>query len=553
MTDFHVHCRQTAKEFIQNVIVIDDEFDYTPTPESTELDMPSEDTGFSDEHTEDLVTPNQQPHVIRSALDIQKLTTSFFNNQIVAGVFKPQGDLSDFNVDFYRKAVEISNKADGIILDWHLSNNNPNSSIELLEKIIRSDYESGGRLRVIVIYTSQPNLESLAQSLCERLLSAEIRDYLSNSLINFELDITNKTVYNMNVRVAFYSKDIDIEELPKLIINEFAKNNEGLLPTFALKAITAIRNNTPHLLTRFPKELDGAYLAHRAMIPHADDAEPFMLENFSSVIRNILSLEQVDIKCLGKDAITLWQTEGAEEEFSGLLGTKQIVFRRQDFEAHLSNGKSDLLLFFKTKFDLSGNVMKKENELLKQIATIFVKGNQSVLEHFSVLSSFKRSHLDIGWARPNHKPYLTQGTIICRHDENDISYFLCVTPKCDSVRIEEVSRKFSFFKLPVAAGAYQNKLHVIIKKLDVFVHLACIKKFYELTHIDFPRNDCSKRVEAEFNDTSKEFFFSSQESCQYSWIGDLKDLTTQAQVGGLVENINRVGVDEFEWFRISRL
>lgn len=577
-TNFEGFCRDAVKDFLQTVIVIDDGVTLGSNPPDDSPKTATKQSGslLNEDRVSEGKASEKQSLSSGEApdshlLDAKELTDAFFREGIVAGLFKPtnQSDRSEI----LKQSVAFAVKSDVVIIDWKLENIASGSSTatkkttpethlasEIIVNLISDDYLCGGRLRTIIVYTAETDLTQLRDTLLKTLRTSKILDFLTNKPVCFrpgdEFDIISP-----NLQISFFSKAHgktahrerrkSESELPNVVINTFASNSNGLLPAFALRSTAAIRQNTHHLLTRFPKDLDGAYLTHRALLPDPEDAEPFMLENFVSVVRNALSLQQVDRKSLGHEPISSWINQSEPERFKGSCLDNKVDFTKEELKNIFRYGSDRLTSLIMEKVGRSEkSFTPQETDKVFLEAGRIIASSDNELKRFSVLSSFKRSHEDVGWARPEHVPYLTQGTIIAEKG-NLSKLFLCVTPKCDCIRIKYrngvTERTFSFANL-TASGS--SDLVVNIKGKYRLYNTN--KKFHELNQIKFVSNDTSFRVEANFDNALKDFVFTENEnSKQYIWIGDLKDLNTHYRVGGLVDNLNRVGYDEFEWLRIK--
>lgn len=564
---FLEHCNNSAREFIHNVLIIDDEASIgsknedSSSPKQAQRPSASLLTGVKQESSKVNTLETASSSDSAHSLNASQLTDSFFSHGIVVGLFKPTAA----NIgDVVEKTVSIAKKTDTVILDWTIDQKNPHLCKQIIRAIIYDDHANGGgRLRTIIVYTAEKDLNSLLKDLIKHLDDNKIEDFLTGEQVLFhELDLY--TIKSQNSRISFYSKahggspdesrKKTEAELPDVVVSEFSAHTRGLLPTFALGATTVIRKNTHHLLTRFVSDLDGPYLAHRGMLQDQEDAEPFMLENFVSVIRNILSLEGVDRKSLGRESISNFLADRNSKtlNYTGPVKTKTLTFTPLELNV-VFNGESTLMEFMKTKNITSSDFKKSgENNLFIDFAKILADNEAKNLYQFSVLTSFRRSHSDVGWASPTHIPYLTQGTVIAKIlPQEQYEFFFCVTPKCDSVRIKSdekgTVRPFSFAKLEISIETDPHDLIANVK--GKYFHLKTQQKFYKLIHIDFLSDNLTHRVEAGYSSSKKEFLIKDTNYCEYLWIGDLKDLHSQNRVSGLVGDLNRIGFDEFEWIR----
>lgn len=598
MTSFSTHCQEVVKEYVQTVMIIDDGAGLNSEPlPVTITDTPLASNPFMADFIQ--APPpeqisNPEPSKVFHRLDTLELTNAFFEKGIVAGIYQPKIDNSQQPEEFAEQARSACEKADIIILDWILKDRNSVYSKAIVKEILQSDFMGGGRIRAIMIYTGESKLNSLRDELCDYL-----SDYELNKNVDFEIRAKNLIIsfYNKNHEGYAFSPDRAVREseIPKVALSSFAILVQGLTPIFAMKSAATVRKNTGRIISRFDSSLDTAYLAHRVLLPEPQDSEVFMLENFVSYTRNILAISRVDNLTLGDKSIEFWIKENNDKldkkikneqgeyslELDELIQLAQIGFSKKLYSI-LENKKEEICKPFKdTSNTPSLNAIK-----------IFNSDKSDVIEssiELSILSSFRRTFKDIAGA--NETPYLTQGSLI--YSKTKDLFLLCITPKCDTVRIEK-EQKFSFVVLNEAPGKkfdiiipenrfvnankdkFRNKLREQIvyslidyrdlddkdeiklklneqlktinsKEYSGYIYLRTTPKFHELEHINFESDD-KKRIPSN-NRCPDLIEFWDSEFNEYIWIGDLHDLNTIYRVGNLVSNLNRTGTDEVEWLR----
>ena len=597
MTEFELHCNDIAKEYIQTVLIIDDgaglqnelveaadeisdieEDIFSDSPETLEPNISAED-GKDEKVQQD---PEESSHPLRTLA----LTKAFHELGIVAGLFQPQLTRHDDPEQFASKAILASAAADIIILDWMLRDHDSRFSKYIVKNILAKDSCSGGRFRTILIYTGESNLTNLRD---------ELFTFLNNENLKKDVDFELRSE---NLNITFYNKKdtlasnriVEEEALPLKAITDFAKLIDGLMPAFAMKAAAAIRLNAGKVATRFSSNLDTGYLSHRVLLPEPYDAEVFILENYISYIRNILAISQIDKSTLGVDAISSWVDHNSDKlEKTVNFGANKCTLQVEDIKAIASNGFSEHLQAGVTKANpqLGENFSDPKKSCFVQAVSMFnfvdgVTSEESSIS-LSELACFRRTYKDL---HAGQSPYLTQGSLIYSLSKNE--FLLCITPKCDTVRVDE-SSKFSFAvlerkiltqkfdlivpvmdeivanitqKLKVEVvdlciekrelsnpGLNTKKIDEIEKwlKIEGYVCLSTSEKFFKLEHIDF-FSDSNKRVNTNLS-VGGNLAFWDKDVNEYIWIGDLEDLDSQKRVSKLVGNLNRVGNDEVEWLR----
>ncbi len=598
MSTFEKHCSDVVKEYVQTVLIIDDRagldgnkkddsgVDVVEFEEDSENPL-SETTAENAQEAEIVEEGGneEEGEVNTHPLRTLELTNAFYDLGIIAGLYQPQISDEDDPEEFASNARPVLATADIIILDWMLKDHDERYSLAIVKQILEQDRLTGGRLRTILIYTGEPDLN-------------DIRDDLWSFLDDETLNKTNDyKISSENLNITFYNKVdatgsprvVPEEELPSKAISDFSSLVDGLVPAFAMKATSTIRQNAGRIVSRFGKDLDVAYVAHRALLPNVIDSEPFMLENFSSYIRNLLAISRVDSLSLGQDNIESW----LDSIFENIHA--KVPFSNNEYQLTLASIKSISVGGIQNNIY---NIMSSEhNEIAKSFQTmnsacervIHVydeREGSSVVDSsikLSILRSFRRTFLDI--VPDVEVPYLTQGSIV--YSLKSSTFLLCVTPKCDTARVTG-NTLFSFSTLerkmmgksfdivvPSNTEIDENEKDKIRKQLvqvniDISSHvensdfiternllldsldnygptfLSTDNKFNNLQHIYFESN--TGRIDAYENHNENLVFIDENEN-EYIWIGDLEDLDTQKRVSNLVGNLNRIGTDEVEWLR----
>ncbi|WP_432468726.1 response regulator receiver domain [Agarivorans sp. Z349TD_8] len=561
MSAFNQYCREVVDEYVQTVLIIDDGAglkNFSEVVEAAEaVEEPTE--AFNplvepaDPRAEDpaglqTADPKAENELITHPLNTLSLTNAFYERGIVAGLYQPQIEEGEPAIDFALKAMKVSATADVIILDWMLVDHDADYSLEIVKQMLLHDKKNGGRLRTIVVYTGETDLHKLRDDLWEHLGD----ENLDKSGV---CQISSK-----HLNIIFYHKKNIIdgpravyeEELPAKALEEFAILVDGLIPAFAMKATTTVRQYTGALLAKFSSGLDSGYLAHRALLPDPEDSEVLMLENYSSYLRNVLALAQIDRETLGYDTLKIWVESNYDSRYkkSKITGDgtpcNEITLSKEGFLKSLEHGFTEGRngLFKAVQDQTSSKRAKKIVKVLANLERVvgaFGRSDgetQKSSQALSCITAFRRTFCDlmVGF------PYLTQGTIIKSTEDN--SYLLCVMPKCDTARVNR-PRNFLFAQLVIHDGVFDLVVPDIDNEGD-YIHLRTSLKFYELENIEFKAKNGPK-VEA-FKDQDS-IVFESEDRKKYQWIGDLEDLDVQTKVASIVGDFNRVGVDEIEWVR----
>ena len=341
---------------------------------------------------------------------------------------------------------------------------------------------------------------------------------------------------------------------------------EGLIPCAALHSIAAVREQPPGLLALMNKSLDGAFCAHRTLIPDTDDSIDFILNLISQEISTKILGDKAARNALDKAAIKSWYDGQALPE-NGYALEKKTLWK------YLENGGIDLpdvqKLWAKdwlSKKEKSKNELKDkdgekisysaakellENERfqgiegcsppsenrLDKFADIFYQNQAKTKQACNELSRLTCSSKDESDLRKNtnNGAFLTLGSVLSVSNE-DSDYILCLQPPCDSVRLDE---KTVFLFLQLYKGSAGNvdfviKLHDgTYKELSV---KAPAKKPRFKTFRFSPDKD-SRRV------------LVNKLHRKYKWAAELRPEKAQTIAQKVLTYASRIGLDEFEILR----
>ncbi|MFL7922290.1 hypothetical protein V7O30_21640, partial [Escherichia coli] len=78
--------------------------------------------------------------------------------------------------------------------------------------------------------------------------------------------------------IVLNKQSVSSADLPTVLVNQFCKFADGLLPSFALAAVGAIRKKSHHMVTRFGSHLDSAYVANLLISDPPEDVAEMMRE-----------------------------------------------------------------------------------------------------------------------------------------------------------------------------------------------------------------------------------------------------------------------------------
>jgi hypothetical protein len=384
MGEFTTAVEEEVKQFISNVLCIDDEIVYESReikPEAASLVEPGRGNPVSAEDDQGTGYP-----VRGQQLRADLMIAEFAKAGILCTPLNPR-----HIVESYIDAVIA--KADVIILDWEINlpglpGDQPaeNYCLTIMKKLKAQD-----RFRLVIIYTGAgaEDIESEINKICPMTSST-----------NLVWEIWGKPDSFRRKNTTNY------EELPLRIIQKFAAENSGILPAAVLRSLTGIRETSFRLLNTFTKDLDKALLYHRMLIPNPEDAEEFcrdiIADEFLGIIKDADPGKYISMASIEKYI--------AEKNPRFLASENPNVYY----------GSEDIKRFLTTKLT---------DEEVKKIHSGSKIDDAEILKRFSAISTTgtsKNSFLQLG--------------CILEIKGKTSRYYLCLQPPCDSVRIKGWTR-----------------------------------------------------------------------------------------------------------------
>lgn len=495
--------------------VIDDEGDECPVGANHKLVSPPLDSPDSSVDPEDL--------------DAKSLIDGFVEEGIACTVLRPSPD-----DDVVAKASRIAEFADIVVLDWILDRDDGTRASDLIRAIIEK--ESGrDRMRLIAIYTGERDLRNVANRIAQILSDC------------FGVDSKRPSDFvatNGPVRVAAFAKEhtptpigdrdlskrkVRIKELPRRLIREFAEMTTGLLPNIAIAGLSEVRVKTHKLLTMFSRSLDPAYLGHRALLSDPSEAEEQAIAMLVSEVQSILEHGRVAEKA-SIHSIRAWFNEMKLNES---LRPSKLALNSEDCLLRLLEGGIDNT----SGVSLGGWKWERVTHAFTPHDQIADEANRKFA---------RMMHVKTRYGGP--PPTLTLGTILFLEMEQDSSYWICLQPKCDSVRIN----RLTFFPMV--------ELTSVTSQRDDFEIVVCHRDSWALLRVPlkpnglrmFPFEPCDipmKQVTA--SQSGSNWLLNSANGTSFEWVAQLKDEHAQRIVNEFASSFSRVGTNESEWVRRS--
>jgi hypothetical protein len=531
------HYRDSVTKFLKTVVVFDDQaFKSQPVVKPVDLEAP-------DAEFDDLSIAEFSPAISLSAniaetvpddnedvavededheLDGPGLVKLFAKQGIVCSIIEP--DNGKGVEPIVSEIVSIAPAADVLVLDWELQRGDSTATLSAIKQILMDDKAQGGRLRFIVIYTAARVRE---------VVSALKRTFTGDFSKDGDLlKVGVACVVVLNKPSIAHVHGVELSKLPDKIFDLHAQFSSGLLPSVALSAIGTIRNHTHQILGQFRNDLDAAFITHRALIPKSEDAEAHLIELVADTFHHLML------------------AEGVRASVSNELCTERLLqlYQGQISEEASASVKDCVSTFNKDKLGLmvrALGISKNEKFPERKIIEKFYptpKQAEDARKAMAFLHDFTRSH--VHKISSLYPPRLSMGTIIAVKKMNKFDYYMCIQPRCDSIRFDGV-RSFPFTKLSVVS----NNPNIHFLWSDSYKAVRASEKVYDIVTFDFGVSEISTEVVEALLDESLVWTFSVQGAEPVYWVGDLRKDKAQRLVSKIASRLHLPGINEYELTR----
>lgn len=514
--------RFAAREYLQSAVFIDDNIynsDSAAPASPNEIAVRELKPIFVEPQGEDFPNPKMEQSVLpeRPPFRTKDIVDAFAEHGIVCALYEVEADFATHEDSIVFKLCET---ADLVILDWNfqevgLTGTRPKSLIESLLK-------SGNRvaphhIRLIAIYTTTINLESVANSIYEHLESRDCNpERVDDCALRLKSGSSRILVLGKHAmrraadQEAFTVKESD---LPDKLLEEFTDMNSGILPSYALHGLGSIRRNSKRILDRFHRGMDGAFLLHRELVAQNQEAFHQLPELLADEVRAVVEDEYLDA------------TQIASIATSALNGNDISAVDTDAIEYAKAGAKPLKVVHKKLLVDNAVPV-----------------GHQRLAALFSNRTQYSKTF----WT-------LTYGSVVRRRLAADLpwTFAFCLIPVCDSLRLETGDKiSFPFWTLleDLYSGSAKRRGMVLYLADESSIALTAGGKASEMLWLEkFTVDATTQTVRAPLKDGV--FTFDGDVS-EVQWVGQLKPLHAQRIAIDIGDHLSRVGLDEAEWLRL---
>ncbi|WHL29904.1 response regulator receiver domain [Pseudomonas juntendi] len=328
------HIQSAVKDFLKTAVVIDNE----PWVNQNHAEIATPeflDNGLGEELPE-LAVPDAVVSENRHDLDVRAISDDFASKGIACAFVLPD-DNDTQDVEKINRAVAAAKVSDLVIIDWYLKKQDESLTLQILQKISESDSLENGRLRLICIYTGEPLKSNIFN---------DAKEYIHKGGIQLsDLDGEAFCAVSANTIVIMRNKATTLaSELPSELIKIFSRFADGLIPAFSMAAVGAIRKSAHHMLTRFGKWLDAAYVSNYIITNPPGDVSEMLRELFVAECDAALGIESVADRYLDLKPISKWLAANETNIQEQTAGKKNIDYALLD--EMLRNGIKDDNYFY---------------------------------------------------------------------------------------------------------------------------------------------------------------------------------------------------------------
>lgn len=469
-----------------------------------------------------------------ATVDVKTIADGFAEETVTCGILKPAPGEDPETIT--ERIVNAATNVDLVVLDWVLGEDQQGREItarNAIRRIVEADRR--GR-RLITIYTSQRDVDAIFHDVGATLgVNEDQLDLTTLSLVAGGTQVIILHKGGPNLEPGREDLRVPGSELPRQLIQRFARLAEGLVPAVALHALAATRANTHLLLSRLSAELDLGYIGHLLRLAHRSEGEQHLIDALSGELRAVIEDDQLtrEAAATGSDA---WLAHYSDR----LTLPADVLW---EIGGVLDDDSARDRWINRHKGQLPGGKLKEE-DITELIADEDNAGSARLADaRFAQLLSMRHRY-----ERP--EPELHLGTIV--QEQSSCEYYLCLQPVCDSVRLDEEDGPRNFLMLPLMPVDHSTKgqrAHFVINGEDGGpVHLYSRGRSYDMRLIPMMATEQGV-VRFRSSGSGAQLTVRTSDGRSLCWVAQLKPSHAQRVADDYGANLTRVGLDESEWMR----
>ena len=515
---FETLVEQAVERFLKSAIVIDDRAEMEELVDTVRLRSPSPEIEALieiDEEEHEGVAPADEdiPDPGNTPLNATAIADAFAARGVICGILRPTPRTEDKVQQIAPRAIR---NADLVILDWHLQGDDGQAALSILEHALA---EAGHAMRLVAIYTGDPNLPRVASRLAEHFQAGMISD-VAVQIGPVRIVVIGKADQDAPpAEGAFAERD-----LPKELVRQFVDFADGLVRAVALAALGALRGATYRLLAGLDRGIDLGYVGHRALVFPSSEAEDHVIGMLAAEARSIVEDDGLTRAGADSGAVARWLEREARAGRGGAVSPAALA-AMVDADLFDTPARDALKLEHPELASIS-----LKSKLTHHLTTDDAVAT-SADERFAMLLTLRTVY-----DRPER--VLSLGTIVA--DQND-RYWLCMQPACDSLRITEGRRRYPFLPLAVNPSAF----HFVVEDRGATVRLKLSGKPADIRHWTFKADRRARAVLA----SGEPHRFHTTGDRWFRWIAQLNEGHAQRAAQDVGAEQSRLGLAESEWLR----
>ena len=509
-------------DYFRTALLIDDRIDADYRPLEPLRDEQAE--GRPEEPKRGLVAP---PADDETPVQPSDLVHAFLAENVVCSVLEPSEDTSKLT----QQALQGARIADLLILDWVLFGDD-SAAVDAIRAIAERHER---RLTVIVVFTGAQSLSVVVDRLIEDASFEEADDFVLTR------GSTVALVFGKPGIPLTGGEDVrqpaNYRELPGMIRDDLEMIFKGLMPDFAFRGINALRKSAPRILTTFSSDLDIGALVQRALLPEPSDAASQFVHLLANEFEQALRDERAgDAWNIDSSSESLAQMMNAGNP-SGLADrlrsseTTSAELRKLDDGELARRAVTDGL----SKIGLKDSVVRRA---VGDLTAVFGESRTSN-ESLAVLMS--------STALAETPPRLELGVVLRSENQRgesnaEMSYWLCIQPLCDSVRLREAR---AFPLSPIAVNV-ETPDAMIRPPEGNPIRVAFDSSPHKLVMAQFAPTDQGAVIA---RGDSSNWYFTTVDDVRYRAVSRLRPDVAAQVVHRFATAASRAGVDASEWLR----
>lgn len=489
---FDKFIRESVEQYLQTVVLIDDRIYESKGGGVTEhLTKPT--SGFRKSALKSVETASGMKSASEKKIeDVDKpdevsfhdVQNSFAQKRIICSLYQPiKGALFGSGSEVYN----LCSSADVVVIDWDLHGDPGKKATELVGTLIENSMkEIPNQLRLVLIYTMDPNLGSVAndvfENLTKRLGPDAVQVDPANKGLVLKTDNARVVVFGKREQTTFaqfanfYVQEKDLAERT---IKEFSKLASGLLQAIVLQGIASLRENNRRILMRF-HGLDEAFLAHRSLLL-PDEAFrqiiPLLTDELRAVLEDTLGECPLGAYPEVERIVSDWCTNNWKPGDDALEFVGQSVdpheFAKEVFckgasikEKYSKYQEGKIPKLVASIKDLDGHLRWVNDQRCLDLAAFLSAGCKGDSCHQQLGSLMSQR---IKYQKAQRSLHLG---VIVREMNDKHRFLLCLQPVCDSVRLSGKTAAFIFCCLDIPKNG-QPITHTVISIKNETIQLHC--------------------------------------------------------------------------------